>query len=91
MASIEIRRAHALGLAQARAAVASVAQQLQQELQARSSWHGDSLRFECPGAHGQIDVSEAAIRVSVQLSWLLTPAKGRIASSIEQTLDRYVG
>ena len=90
MASIEIRRAHALGMAQARVAVDTVAQQLHKDLQARSHWQGDSLKFECPGAHGCIDVTHDAVCVSVSLSWLLSAARGRIARSIEETLDRYL-
>lgn len=90
MASIEIRRAHALGMQQAKLAVDTVAQQLHKDLQARSHWQGDSLRFECPGAHGHIEVTHDAVCVSVSLSWLLSAAKGRITKSIEETLDRYL-
>lgn len=90
MASIEIRRTHALGMEQAKAAVDTVAQQLHKELQARSQWQGDSLKFDCPGAHGHIEVTHDAVRVSVHLSWLLSAAKGHITKSIEETLDRYL-
>ena len=90
MASIEIKRAHGLGLERARSAVDTVAQQLRQELQARSQWQGDSLKFDCPGAHGRIDVTHDAVSVSVHLSWLLSAARGHITKSIEETLDRYL-
>lgn len=90
MASIEIRRTHALGLERARSAVEVVAQELRQELQARSQWQGDRLKFDCPGAHGHIEVTHDAVCVSVHLSWLLSAAKGRITKSIEETLDRYL-
>lgn len=90
MANIEIRRAHALGMEKAKAAVDAVALQLQADLKARSQWQGDALKFDCPGAHGRIDVTHDALCVSVELSWLLSAARGRITQSIEEYLDRYV-
>lgn len=90
MANIEIRRAHALGREKAREAVQAVAEQLQADLRARHRWQGDSLRFECPGAHGRIDVTENEVRVVVTLSWLLAAARGRIERSVGEYLDRYL-
>lgn len=91
MAQIEIRRSHSLGLEQARQAVDAVARQLQADLQARHHWQGDRLEFDCTGAHGHIVVAADAVSVAVSLSWLLTPAKGRIERSIAEYLDRYLG
>jgi len=90
MAHIQIRRSHRLGLDQARQAVGAVAQQLQADLQARHHWQGDRLEFECPGANGHIAVSAGEVSVDVRLSWLLTPAKGRIERSIQEYLERYL-
>lgn len=91
MAAIEVTRQHRLGLDGARQAVQAVAERLQGDLNARHTWHGDSLRFECPGAEGRIDVTESGVRVSVGLSWLLKPARGRIERSIIDYLDEYLG
>ena len=90
MASIEVARQHQLGLEGARQAVQIVAERLQGDLNARHSWRGDTLNFECPGAEGRIHVTETGIRVSVDLSWLLKPARGRIERSINDYLDEAI-
>ncbi len=87
MATISVMRQHSLGLEAARAAVQCVAAQLQQELNARHSWRGDSLNFECPGAEGRIDVTESEVRVMVEIGWLLGAMRGSIERSINQYLD----
>jgi putative polyhydroxyalkanoate system protein len=90
MAEIHVRRAHELGHDQAKQSVQAVADKLKGDLGAKYSWEGDSLRFECPGADGRIDVHPNEVSVSVNLSWLLSAAKGKIERSIEGYLDQYL-
>jgi len=90
MANIEIRRRHGLGLDAAKKAVTSVAEELRHDLKASHHWQGDDLSFECPGANGRINVTESEVCVEVGLSWLLTPAKGKIERAIAEYLDRYL-
>lgn len=90
MARIEIRRAHKLGKDRAKAAVQQVAEELQSSLGARHQWQGDGLKFDCTGADGSIDVTDSEVRVLASLSWLLTPAKGKIEREISAYLDRYL-
>ena len=90
MAEINVKRAHEMAHEQARQSVQAVANKLKGDLGATSSWEGDSLRFECPGADGRIDVHPNEINVSVKLSWLLSAAKGKIERSIESYLDQYL-
>lgn len=90
MAKIEIRRHHQLGKAAASNAVQQVADELKADLNARHAWRGDGLTFECPGAQGDIQVSESEVCVTVTLSWLLAPAKGKIEREISAYLDRYL-
>ncbi len=90
MPVIEVTRQHALGVEQARHAVEAVAERLQGDLKARYRWQGDDLCFECPGADGRISVTGSQVCVSVQLSWLLTPAKNGIERSIKAYLDEYL-
>jgi putative polyhydroxyalkanoate system protein len=90
MAEIHVRRAHELGHDQAKQSVQAVAEKLKGDLGAKYSWEGDSLRFECPGADGRIDVHPNEVSVSVNLSWLLSAAKGKIERSIEGYLDQYL-
>ena len=91
VATIEVSKQHRLGLAGARQAVQLVAERLQSDLNARHDWQGDKLKFECPGAEGHINVTETGIQVSVDLSWLLKPARGRIERSINEYLDEAIG
>lgn len=90
MAEIHVKRTHALTHAHAKQSVQGVAEKLKGELGARYRWEGDSLRFECPGAEGRIDVFPTEVGVSVKLSWLLSAAKGKIERSIESYLDEYL-
>lgn len=91
MAEILVKRAHDLAHEAAKQSVQAVADKLKSDLGARYYWAGDSLRFECPGAKGKIDVSAVEVRVSVSLSWMLSAARGRIERSIETYLDQYLG
>ena len=91
MPDIDIRRKHCLGLGPARDAVQRVAESLQADLQAKHRWQGDRLEFECPGAKGVIGVDAQEVAVSVSLSWLLRPMRGRIERSVEEYLDRELG
>lgn len=90
MATINVMRRHELGLAGGRQAVQAVADRLQQDLNARHSWYGDTLKFDCPGADGQIEVTTTQVTVVVNLSWMLGPARGKIERSINEYLDSYL-
>ena len=91
MAEIHVKRTHGLTQEAAKKSVQSVADKLKDELGARCQWVGDSLRFECPGAEGNIDVSATEVSVAVKLSWMLSAMRGKIQSSIESYLDQYLG
>ena len=90
MPDIHVKRQHTLPQEQARQSVQAVADKLKGDLGAQYRWEGDSLRFECPGAEGRIDVQPNEVGVSVKLSWLLGAAKGKIERSIESYLDHYL-
>jgi putative polyhydroxyalkanoate system protein len=91
LATIDITRQHQLGLEGGKQAVGSVATQLKSDLNATYHWSGNQLKFQCPGAEGHIDVAADRVRVTVDLSWLLRPAKGRIEQSIQDYLRQYLG
>lgn len=90
MATIEVTRHHELELIHARKAVQAVAERLQDDLKARHHWLGNSLKFECPGANGHINVDKSNVYVSVNLSLLLRPARARIEQAINDYLDEYL-
>jgi putative polyhydroxyalkanoate system protein len=88
MATIEVRRAHALGKDAAWKSAERIAQKLQVEMKGSYHREGDALKFECPGAHGYIRVGENEVRVEVELSFLLRPLRGHIEREINQYLDQ---
>jgi putative polyhydroxyalkanoate system protein len=90
MAVIKVRQSHALGLEGARLAVQQVAERLREELKADYRWESDCLVFECPGADGRITTDISAVEVTVNLSWLLSPMRGRIEQSIHGYLEKYL-
>lgn len=86
MATIEIKQKHTLGREAARQSAEKIAQKLQSELKASYRWQGETLKFDCPGASGGIDVADDEVKVAVELSFLLRPMKGRIEREIHEYL-----
>lgn len=87
MANIKIRRQHNLGRSVARQKVEEIASSLQEKLNAKWSWNGDSLTFQRSGASGSVDVGDDYVEFNVKLGMLLTPMKGAIANAIQQKVD----
>jgi len=91
MASIHIRRNHAIGKAEARKAVEDIGRQLKQRLQVEYQWNGDQLRFSRPGADGTIDVDDTAVTIDIELGLMLSAFKGAVESQIHSYLDQRLG
>jgi len=91
MSKIHIRRAHHLGLADARTRVSTIAEDLKKDLDADYQWHGDQLRFERSGASGTIDVGDDFVEIDVKLGLLVALMKGTIEDSINRRLDDAIG
>jgi putative polyhydroxyalkanoate system protein len=89
MAKIDIRRAHQLSIADARAAVDQVAARMHEKFAMVGQWQGDTLRFSRAGINGAIAVSSDAIQVTAELGLLLTPLKGTIEQEIRRKLDEH--
>lgn len=90
MATIDIKRTHALGKEKARAAAQQVAERLKDKIDATYHWDGDDLRFERTGAKGRIAVSATEVRIEIDLSFLLRPLKGKLEDKAKQYLDEYL-
>jgi putative polyhydroxyalkanoate system protein len=88
MADVRVERRHALPKAQARALAERALAELARRYRAETEWHGDVLRFQAPGAAGEVRLSDAEIRVDVKLGLLLRPLKARIEQRIAEHLDR---
>jgi putative polyhydroxyalkanoate system protein len=90
MATIDIRRTHALGLEKAREAAEAVAKRLQDKVEAKWRWVGDEIVFERTGAKGRIAVTPSSVHVEIDLSFVLRPLKGKLEQKANQYLDEYV-
>jgi putative polyhydroxyalkanoate system protein len=90
MAVIKVKRRHKLGADQARATVEELAQKLEQELNAKYHWEGDTLRFSRSGASGHIDVKDRELAIEIKLGMLLSPLKGKIERTIQDEIDKHL-
>ena len=88
MANINIRRQHTLGRSIARQKVEEIAHSLQDKLNAKWSWNGDSLNFQRSGASGSVDVGDDFVEFNVKLGMLLTPMKGAIENAIQEQVNK---
>lgn len=91
MPSIDIRRAHALSPAAARAVVDQVAARMHEKFDTDSQWQGDTLNFARSGVKGRIAVAPGEIHVHAELGLLLAPLKGMIEQDIRRKLDEHFG
>lgn len=91
MANIKIRRQHGLGRDLARRKVEEIANSLQEKLNAKWSWSGDTLNFKRSGASGSVDVGDDYVEFNIQLGMLFTPMKGSVENAILKKLDQTLG
>ena len=87
MAEIKVVRKHRLTVAQARKIAQKTADDLANEYNLQSEWHGDTLRFSRSGVDGAMAVSAHEIRLDVKLGLLLSAFRSRIEQHIEHRLD----
>lgn len=92
MATIDIKRSHALGKDGARVKAEGLAKSLEAKLGIRWRWEGDKIQFDAPsgaakGATGTVSVDTTLVRVEVDLPFLLRAIKGSVESKITEKLD----
>lgn len=88
MADIKMIKFHALPLAKAKQLVQKAADNLGEEYDLTSEWHGDTLRFHRSGVEGQMKVTDSEIHLDVTLGFLLKPFKAKFVEHIEHNFDR---
>jgi putative polyhydroxyalkanoate system protein len=93
MATIDIRRPHRLPKDEARKRAEALATNLQTKLDLQWRWDGDHIRFEAPsgpakGTTGTVEVSDSAVRVQIDLPFLLRVLKGKVESKVNEKLDQ---
>ena len=87
MADIDIRRAHHMGHAAARAAADRMAAHLGERFGLTGHWDGDVLRFQGTGVTGTLCVDAKDVSLSVALGFLLKAMKGSIEQAVNRELD----
>lgn len=87
MAKIDIRRKHSLSREQARARAEQVASHIQDSFNLDYHWKGESLHFERTGVDGVLEVSDAEIRVKIELGWVMRPMKGHLEREVRRYMD----
>jgi len=88
MADIKMIKYHALPMARARQLVQKAADDLGDEYDLTSEWHGDTLRFHRSGVEGQMKVTAAEIHLDVTLGFLLKMMRGSIEQAVGEELDK---
>jgi putative polyhydroxyalkanoate system protein len=93
MATIDIRRSHALTKDEAKKRAEDLANGMQAKLDLQWRWEGDHIRFEAPsgaakGTTGTVEVSDSSVRVQIDLPFLLRVLKGKIESKVNEKLDQ---
>ena len=93
MSTIDITRNHTLPLDQAEQKAEEFAKSMETKLGLTWKWAGDKIIFEAPsgaakGTKGDVQVSSEAVRVTVDLPFMLRVMKGTIESKIHEKLDQ---
>ncbi len=93
MSTIDITRNHKLPLDAAKKKAEDFAKSMETKLGMTWKWVGDVIEFETPsgaakGTKGDVHVSDQAVRVTVDLPFMLRVMKGTIESKIHEKLDQ---
>ena len=87
MSDFTLVKHHSLPIANARARVQKVADELVAKYALSSEWDGNTLRFHRSGVDGQVHVTGSEIQLDVSLGFLLKPLRGEFVDYIERSFD----
>lgn len=95
MATIDISRKHTLDKEEAKKRAEQLAKSLEEKIGIRWRWEGDRITFDAQsgmakGASGAVHVDPSAIRVEVDLPFMLRPMKGMVEGKINDKLDALI-
>jgi putative polyhydroxyalkanoate system protein len=96
MATIDIRRDHSVGKDVAKQKAEQLARDMEGQLGIRWRWEGDNIKFDAPsgaakGASGTVSVTDAVVRVEIDLPFLLKAVKGTIEGKVKDKLNNLLG
>jgi putative polyhydroxyalkanoate system protein len=91
MATIDVRRSHALSKEEAKQRAEDLAKSMQQRFDLDWHWEGDRIVFDAPrgaakGTKGAVDVGDTDVRVQIDLPFLLRMLKGTVESKVNEKL-----
>lgn len=92
-ATIEVTRRHTLGAEAGRAKAEQVAKSMADSLGLTWSWKDEqTVTFACPrglakGTTGRLEITEATLRLVIELPFLLAAMKSRVQKSVDEELD----
>jgi putative polyhydroxyalkanoate system protein len=93
MATIDVRRNHALPKEEAKKRAEELAKSMKQKLDLDWRWEGDRIVFEAPtgaakGTKGTVDVTDKEVRVQIDLPLLMRMLKGTVESKVNEKLTQ---
>ncbi|MCC6645019.1 MAG: polyhydroxyalkanoic acid system family protein [Polyangiaceae bacterium] len=97
MATIDLRRTHALAPDDARAKAEELARAMEAKLGIVWRWDGDQIvRFDAPsgaakGSKGQVTLTADSVRVEIDLPFLLRALRGVVEGKVRARLDALLG
>lgn len=92
MATIDITRAHTLPLDDAKKKAEELAKGMESKFGIVWKWDGNTIRFDAPkgaakGTKGEVAVTEKAVRVAIDLPFMLRVMKGTIEDKVNEKLN----
>ncbi|NMC70361.1 MAG: hypothetical protein GYA57_09885 [Myxococcales bacterium] len=92
MATIEIRRSHAMPVEELRKKVDQISGSLEAKYAVHGRWQGDEMLLEgsgmTRGVKGRIKLEASTVLIELDLPLLLRPMKGQVEESIARKLDK---
>ncbi len=95
MATIDVRKSHALPKDEAKKRAEDLAKSMQQKFELDWRWDGDRIVFEAArgaakGTKGTVEVSDNDVRVQIDLPFLLRMLKGTVESKVNEKLGQLI-
>lgn len=87
--SIDIKKPHSMSVADAQDVADQLAADLAEKFSIEYGWDGDTIVFERPGVHGEIDVDTRAVHVRAKLNFLFAYLQPAVEKEINRYLDEH--
>ncbi|HEY8379794.1 MAG TPA: polyhydroxyalkanoic acid system family protein [Nannocystis sp.] len=91
MPKINLSRNHSLPPEKIKERLVALGDKLQEKYQAKTSWADDrTLNVKGTGVDGKLTIGDSKVDVVIDLSFMLSPLKGKIEESLNKELDKLV-